>query len=106
MYEFLSSKFFGYLTNRKTACELWKTYEELFSSLAQSRVMELKLQLQTVKKDSSKVDDYVMKLKNLDNNLGAIKEPISYKDLILYAIYGLNHRYNALFVLSLVKPAL
>lgn len=86
IYGSVSFEVFGYLTGSKTAYELWKVYEDVFSSSAQSRVMELKFQLQTVMREDLFVDDYVMKLKTLADNLGAIGDTVSCKDLILYAI--------------------
>lgn len=44
-------------------------------------MMEWKLQLQTVNKEGSTFDDYVMKLKTLADNIGAIGEPVSCRDL-------------------------
>lgn len=61
----ISSNLTGYLIESKPTYELSKIYKEIFSSSTQSHVMELKLQLQTVKKEGLTIDDYVLKMKTL-----------------------------------------
>lgn len=58
-----------YLYGKQLARELWKTFEEVFASSVQSQIIELRLQIQTVKKEVLSIDDYVMSSKTLANNL-------------------------------------
>lgn len=48
--------------------------------------MELQFQLQTVKKDVMSINGYVMAFGTLVNYHADIGEPVSHKDLLLYAI--------------------
>lgn len=66
--------------------------------------MELKLQLQTLKKENMLVDDFIMCLKSLANNLSTICECVQQKDLILYAIGGLGNKCNP-FVCNIIDHA-
>ncbi|KAL5808167.1 hypothetical protein ACOSQ3_028858 [Xanthoceras sorbifolium] len=53
----LLPEFVGY----STACEVWTSIERLFSSHSRANVMQLKLQLQTLKKFGLSMSDYLMK---------------------------------------------
>lgn len=44
IYGFMSSEVFGYLISATTTYDMWHTYEKMFISSAQSRVIELKPQ--------------------------------------------------------------
>lgn len=60
--------------------------------------MELKIQLQIMWKDNLGIDDYAMCIKESTNNLGAISELVSRRDLILYAISILNFSLQCLYL--------
>lgn len=57
-------------------------------------MIELKLQLLTIKKDNQTFDEFIMKIKTIVDSLIAIGELVQLNNLILYAIYGLNDMYN------------
>ncbi|KAF8399498.1 hypothetical protein HHK36_015364 [Tetracentron sinense] len=57
--------------------------------------MQLRLQLQTTRKNSMSMMDYIMKLKSFSDSLAAIGEPVSEQDQIMNLLGGLGADYNA-----------
>lgn len=62
--------------------------------------MDLKLQLQTLCKEGSTIEDFLLHIKNISNQLNAISEFVSEKDLILCVVRDLDSSYNS-FISSL-----
>ena len=56
--------------------------------------MQLKLELQTTKKGSMLMIDYIMKIKGAADNLAAIGEPISEQDQVMNLLGGFGSDYN------------
>ena len=48
-----------------TLHELWTTLEHLYSSCSKAKLLQLKIQLQTLKKGSLSISDYFAKMKNI-----------------------------------------
>ncbi|KAL5548887.1 hypothetical protein UlMin_004118 [Ulmus minor] len=59
------------------------------------RIMQLRLQLQTTRKNSMSMMEYTMKLKSFSDSLAAIGEPVSEQDQIMNLLGGLGADYNA-----------
>ncbi|RVX09873.1 Retrovirus-related Pol polyprotein from transposon RE1 [Vitis vinifera] len=57
--------------------------------------MQLKLELQSTKKGSMLMIDYIMKIKGAADNLAAIGEPSSKQDQVMNLLGGLGSDYNA-----------
>lgn len=82
---------------RKTiAYQQWKSFEETFSSTTQSKILDLRSQLQTLRKEGLFVSEYIAKAQPISHHLVAVSEPISDHDLVMYALVGLidNSTYN------------
>ncbi|KAL5547515.1 hypothetical protein UlMin_002746 [Ulmus minor] len=73
----------------------WNALEKVFSSSSRARIMQLRLQLQTTKKNSMSMIEYIMKLKNFSDSLAAIGEPVTEQDQIMNLLAGLGADYNA-----------
>lgn len=69
----------------KTSREVWASLENAFAQQSQARVMH---QLQSLKKGSMSVQDYLQTIKSLADSLSAINQPVSDPDLVLYALGG------------------
>ena len=69
----------------------------LFSTKSKARVLQLRLQLQTTKKGSSTIEDYVLKMKALTNFLMAAGQRIS-NELILYIVSWLGPEFEYVVV--------
>jgi gag-polypeptide of LTR copia-type len=74
----------------KTCKELWLALESFFSSNSRTRLQELKRQLQNVKKRDSNCTDYLLKIRQLADELSFIGNPVSDDDLVTTAVNGLG----------------
>ena len=70
-----------------TAHEKGKALEVVYSSQARSRVLQLKTQLQTIRKGSLSMDEYLTKMKMVAD-----------KDLMLHVLAGLGPEYDSVVV--------
>ncbi|KAL5574968.1 hypothetical protein UlMin_016667 [Ulmus minor] len=67
----------------------------IYSSLTPARIMQLRLELQSTKKGSMAMIDYIMKIKGAADNLAAIGEPVLEQDQVMNLLGGLGSDYNA-----------
>ena len=63
--------------------------------------MQLRLEFQTIRKGSLSMMEYILRIKNISNNLAAIGESVSEMDQILQLLAGLRANYNSI-VASLI----
>ncbi|RVX04050.1 Retrovirus-related Pol polyprotein from transposon TNT 1-94 [Vitis vinifera] len=73
----------------------WNALEKTFSSSSRARIMQLRLELQSTKKGSLSMIDYIMKVKGAADSLAAIGEPVSEQDQVMNLLGGLGSDYNA-----------
>ncbi|KAL5772768.1 hypothetical protein ACOSQ2_012692 [Xanthoceras sorbifolium] len=64
-----------------------------------AKILNLRQQLQTIKKGSHSVSDFVLKIKNIGDALSAAEEEVSERDLLLSLMHGVGHEYDAVVVL-------
>ena len=89
--ETLMAQIIGHTTSHSA----WLTLE-IFSSLSRARIMQLRLELQTLKKGSMYMMDFLMKLKSISDSLAAIGEIVTGQDQIMDLLVGLGADYNAI----------
>lgn len=77
-----------------TARALWHSLEQTYASQSQSPAMDLRLQLQTLKKDSSPISDYLNRMRFIADRLKSIGCDISDDELIIYILNGLGGEYD------------
>ena len=73
-----------------SSCDVWKTLEKKFGVQSEARVLQLKYELNTLKKESLNVEDYCIKMKSIANKLASAGSPITEKDLMLTILNGLG----------------
>jgi hypothetical protein len=56
-----------------------------------ARTMQLRQQLGNIKKGSSSVSDFVLKVKNIGNSLKSAGDRVTDRDLLLSILNGLGH---------------
>ncbi|KAL6314221.1 hypothetical protein AAG906_011972 [Vitis piasezkii] len=95
IYSSLTPEIMGQIIGYQTSHEAWFALEKIFSASSKARVMQLRLEFQTMKKRSLSMMDYILKLKNLVDNLAAIGEPVHNRDHILQLLGGLGVEYGA-----------
>jgi hypothetical protein len=69
-----------------TSHTAWNALEKTFSSSSKARIMQLRLELQSTKKGSLSMIDYIMKVKGAVDNLVAIGEPVSEQDQVMFLL--------------------
>lgn len=82
------------LTNCKNAFELWQATKDLAVASLSARVMLLKTKLQQTRKGSSKMTNYLAKMKRIADNLLLAENPVSISDLVVQILAGLDYDYN------------
>ena len=82
----------------KTGFEIWKFLELQYSTRSRSRKAQLLLQLQTLRKGTSNITDYLHRAKFIADSLAAIGYPVPDEDLILAIVGGLPKSYDNLYM--------
>lgn len=98
IYSLLTLEIMGQIIGYQTSHEAWFALEKIFSASSKAQVMQLRLQFQTTKKGSLSMLDYILKLKNMVDNLVAIRESVHNRDHILQLLGGLGVEYNSIMV--------
>ena len=95
IYSSLTPEIMAQIIGHTTSNSAWNALEKVLSSSSRARIMQLRLQLQTTKKNSMSMIEYIMKLKNFSDSLAAIGEPVTEQDQIMNLLAGLGADYNA-----------
>ncbi|KAI9185666.1 hypothetical protein LWI28_009391 [Acer negundo] len=92
------------LVGCSTASEVWSTVERIFSSHSGANLMQLKLQLQTLKKGGMTMTEYLTKKKSIFDTLAHIGYLIPEEDRIMYVLSGLGSEYDPFVIpITLMK---
>ncbi|CAB4289655.1 unnamed protein product [Prunus armeniaca] len=91
----LSGSILPYAVGCPTARDLWLTLEKRFANLTRSHVLQLKSRLQTLKKGSASMLDYLQSLKHIADSLAAAGAPLDTSDFLAHALSGLPSDYDA-----------
>ncbi|MCO5603674.1 hypothetical protein L7F22_057825 [Adiantum nelumboides] len=91
----------GYIQSATTAKEAWDILARKFEGKSIIKVMHLKSKLNEATKSSSEsVHEYLLKLRNIQDELAAIGEEVSDADMIQFILKGIKKEYRH-FVTSL-----
>ncbi len=90
----VSDSMIGHIQDAETPKEVWDTLSNLFETSTKARKLQLKQQLNEVKKGSLSINDYVLKIRALTDQLGSIGVVIDDDDLLLVALQGLGKEYK------------
>lgn len=90
----------------ETSYAAWSTLEHTFSSQSTARSMNIRSQLNNLKKLDSSITSYFNKAKTLADTLTSIGQPLSTTEFTSYILNGLDDSYDSLFesVLSRDTP--
>lgn len=81
------------LVRRHTAYKQWSYLYKNFSSTNQSQIMNLRLQLQTLRRDNLSVSEYILRAKTIYDHLAASSELVNNRDLMMYIVQCMGPRY-------------
>ncbi|KAK2981648.1 hypothetical protein RJ640_027103 [Escallonia rubra] len=82
--------------------DVWIVLERRFLDQSTAKELQLKLQLQSLKKVHQSMAQYLRTLKSLAGSLSVINSPVSNKDLVIYALVGLSSKYES-FITTVTK---
>ena len=82
----------------ETSKELWDESQSLAGAHTKSRTIYLNSEFHNTRKGEMKMDQYLLKMKNLADKLKLAGRPISNSDLMIQTLNGLNADYNPVVV--------
>uniref|UniRef100_A0A803NKH8 GAG-pre-integrase domain-containing protein n=1 Tax=Cannabis sativa TaxID=3483 RepID=A0A803NKH8_CANSA len=88
----------GHVINCQSSHEIWTTFAQLFATRFRARLLQLRNLLQTTKKGSLSIEEYILKMKQHADQLATIGQPIHDEDLVLYILGGLGTEYEAVVI--------
>ena len=94
----ISEEMLGHVLRCRFSAELWFLLENLFTTQSRARTLQLRFQLQSLKKGSLTIHDYVLNMKSLADSLNATGQSFTDDDLILYILGGLGPEYDSVVV--------
>lgn len=80
----------------QTSREMWTNLKERFSNMTRSSIVQMKIDLQNIKKGSESIDLYLQRIKDCRDQLAAVGVLISNKDIVIVALRGLRSEYNTI----------
>ncbi|KAL5728487.1 hypothetical protein ACHQM5_001563 [Ranunculus cassubicifolius] len=79
-----------------TSSEVWVALERQYASKSRARIMQLRRELQTIRKGSQTMQQYFLKAKQLADSLASSGHPIQPSDLQQIILAGLDSAYDAI----------
>ena len=83
----------------KTSFEMWSRIERTFAQRSMARIMQLKQQMQSLKKGTDSISEFVVKLKAINDALASAGELVSDRDIIICLLNGVGHEYDSVVTL-------
>lgn len=80
----------------ETSADVWNALQRHFASSSRSRIMQLRRELQLLKKGNKSMSEYFLLAKQLSDNLAACGHAISLADLQQYILNGMDSAYDAI----------
>ena len=88
----------GHVLHCTTSSEVWKTLDLLFSTKSKARLLHVRFLLQTTKKGTMSIEDYVLKMKSFAHELMSAGQLIPDDELALYILGGLGPKHESVTV--------
>nr|XP_048332496.1 uncharacterized protein LOC125423110 [Ziziphus jujuba var. spinosa] len=84
----------GHFVGKDTTFQLWNAIENRYAAKSHNRVLHYRKLCQNAKKGNLKIDEYILKMKDLVNNLVAAGDEATEIDLIVYVLGGLGSEFE------------
>ncbi|KAI4331064.1 hypothetical protein MLD38_029289 [Melastoma candidum] len=95
LFASLSPEPLSQVVSCRNSREVWDVLRNRYESASPSRILNLRLQMQQLRKDGRTMQQYLNALKSLSEQLSAIGEPVRYRDYLWYSMEGLPAEYVA-----------
>ena len=86
----INEQMLGHVFQCNTSTEIWKVLDQLFSTRSRAQILQLRGSLQTTRKGTESVEEYILKMKGISHALMAAGQHVSDDELILYILGGLG----------------
>jgi hypothetical protein len=93
LYSTLSSPVLAMVVGLSTSQEVWDKLEERFTCTARANVLNLKLELQAIKKGNETVNSYLQRIKTVRDKLSAVGVQSDPEELLHVILKGLPKEY-------------
>ncbi|KAL9432747.1 hypothetical protein AB3S75_027714 [Citrus x aurantiifolia] len=100
----MTEEVLGMVVGAESAYEVWSSLEEQLLPMTREKVVHLTDQLQTLKKGSLTMDEYLRKFKTICDSLAAVNKPLDDVDKVFQLERGLGMEYKDFRVATLAKP--
>lgn len=91
----VTSSMLGHILRCRSSTEIWSTLANFFTTKSKARILQITGVLQSTKKGSTTVDDYILKMREYADALAAAGDPITDERLCIYILGGLGPEYEA-----------
>ncbi|KAL5854689.1 hypothetical protein ACOSQ4_004491 [Xanthoceras sorbifolium] len=95
----ISEKVIRQVTRCKTFLDFWIKLESLYARQFMARIMSLRQQLQNARKGLGFISDFVLRIKEIGDELMAAGDEVQERDLLLSLTSGVEHEYDPIVVL-------
>ena len=93
LYSTLSSPVIAMVVGLSTSLEVWNTLEERFTSTAKANVLNLKMELQSIRKGNETITTYLQRVKTVSDKLSAVGVHTDHEELLHVILKGLPKEY-------------
>ena len=93
LYSTLSSPIIAMVVGLSTSLEVWNTLEERFTSTARINVLNLKMELQSIRKGNETITTYLLRVKTVRDKLSAVGVHTDHEELFHVILKGLPKEY-------------
>ncbi|KAB2615109.1 hypothetical protein D8674_021697 [Pyrus ussuriensis x Pyrus communis] len=94
----LSTSALSCIIGCQSSKEMWDNHRERFASVIRTRIVQMKIELQNIKKRPESIDQYLQRIKDSKDHLATLGVTISEEDIVIMALRGLPSEYNTIKV--------
>ena len=87
IYSFHTEPMMAQIVSHTSVFAIWEALECKYATSSTTKLIELKTQLQNIKKWGMTVNEYIFKIRKLKDKLASIGEPATAKDQLVYLFY-------------------
>ena len=81
------------ILNCENSRDAWRSIEKQFGAQSEAKIMQLRYELNVLRKESMSVEEYCLKVKILADKLACAGSPMSERDLLMQVLNGLGTGY-------------
>ncbi|KAJ1699274.1 hypothetical protein LUZ63_007786 [Rhynchospora breviuscula] len=94
LFSSISPPILAQVLHAESSEQLWCQLHQIYTSQSLAKVLELKLQLQTLKKGGNTCTQFLQLMQGIADRLRSIGSPVSEQDLVVYTLQGLGSEFD------------